>query len=114
MTTLIAILEERLRMALAEFPAIKPQVTPTADARFGDYQTNVAMLLAKEQRANPRQIAASIIERLDVAGISEKPEIAGAGFINFRLTNAYLTQRAETLAQDEMLGVRRAEPRKRI
>ena len=66
-------------------PISAPQVTVATDARFGDYQTNVAMVLAKQQRANPRQLAQQIIDKLDVADICEPLEIAGAGFINFRL-----------------------------
>ena len=87
---------------------------PTADPRFGDYQTNVAMLLAKQQRANPRQIAGQIIERLDLTGLCENPEIAGAGFINFRVTDAFLKMRVTAVATDEMLGVPKARARKKI
>ena len=75
------------------------------DARFGDYQTNVAMILAKQQRANPRQVAQQIIDKLNVADLSETPEIAGAGFINFRLKTAWLGVRAAQLLGDARLGV---------
>ncbi len=112
METLISLLEKKLRDALAGFAKIEPRVTAAADTRFGDYQTNVAMLLAKEMRANPRQIAAKIIERIDVAGLCEKPEIAGAGFINFRLTGTLLNTRLADLAREPMLGVPRATPKK--
>ncbi|MEA3186661.1 MAG: arginyl-tRNA synthetase [Chthoniobacter sp.] len=112
MQTLISLLEERLRTAVSYAGEIEPRVTGTADPRFGDYQTNVAMLLAKQQRANPRQIATQIIERLDVSGICETPEIAGAGFINFRINTAFLNRRFNELCHDEMLGVSRAKPKK--
>ena len=79
--TIQTLLESRLSEALGA----PTQVAATADARFGDYQSNAAMPLAKAQRTNPRQVAAQIIERLHVADICETPEIAGAGFINFRL-----------------------------
>ena len=111
--TIQALLESRLRQAVpADVPA---QVTPTADARFGDYQTNVAMLLAKSQRANPRQVAAGIIEKLAVDDISEKPEIAGAGFINFRLLPGVVAQQTRALLDDPHLGVPQcAQPKKII
>ena len=115
METIPALLAGRLRAALAalgEAGSTDPVVTPATDPRFGDYQTNVAMLLAKEQRANPRQLAQRIIAGLDVSTICEPPEIAGAGFINFRVTATHLQQRLAWLAGDPMLGVpSAAEPR---
>jgi len=106
MDTLPAVLAGRLRAALAGIdPQAEPFVTPATDSRFGDYQTNIAMLLAKQQRANPRQVAQRIIDALDVAGLCEPPEIAGAGFINFRLTSAILRDRLSALAADPRLGV---------
>jgi arginyl-tRNA synthetase len=108
METIPAVLAGRLGAALGALgwgDAATPAVTPATDARFGDYQTNIAMLLAKERRANPRQIAQQIIARLDVAGICEAPEIAGAGFINFRVTAEHLRERLALIASDAMLGV---------
>lgn len=107
--TIQTLLESRLSEALGA-PA---QVASTADARFGDYQTNVAMVQAKAQRANPRQIAAQLIERLNVADFCETPEIAGAGFINFRLKPEFVASRTLGLLADAHLGVPQAEaPRK--
>ena len=105
METPSSILAARLRSALAEFGDINAHVQAANDARFGDYQTNVAMILAKQQRANPRQVAQQIIDKLDVADLSEMPEIAGAGFINFRLKPAWLGGRAAQLLGDARLGV---------
>jgi arginyl-tRNA synthetase len=103
--TLAAQLEARLRPALAHFGFADARVQPATDARFGDYQTNAAMILAKQQRANPRQLAAQIIERLDVADLCAPPEIAGAGFINFRLLTSALESQLPALAADPRLGV---------
>jgi arginyl-tRNA synthetase len=105
METIPALLEARLKTALAGISDADPVVTPATDPRFGDYQTNVAMILAKQQRANPRQLAQQIIGKLDVAGICNPPEIAGAGFINFRLTPAWAAERMAQLARDPRLGV---------
>ena len=105
METIPTLLEARLKTALAGISDARPMVTPATDTRFGDYQTNVAMILAKQQRANPRQLAQQIIGKLDVAGICEPPEIAGAGFINFRLTAAWVAERMTEFTRDPRLGV---------
>jgi arginyl-tRNA synthetase len=91
--TISSLLQQKLRAALEGLADVEPQLTPGDDARFGDYQTNVAMVLAKPLRANPRQLAQQIIEKLDVAEICDPPEIAGAGFINFRLRADWLAKR---------------------
>ncbi|MEQ1858947.1 MAG: arginine--tRNA ligase [Chthoniobacteraceae bacterium] len=105
MLTIPSILASRLRAALADFPGAEPGVSAATDTRFGDYQTNAAMVLAKQARANPRQLAQQIIDKLDVADLCAPPEIAGAGFINFRLRPEWLAVRFVELAQDERLGV---------
>lgn len=107
METIAAILENRLRAALAGWAEADAKVQPANDPRFGDYQTNVAMVLAKQQRANPRQVAQQIIDKIDVSDCSEKPEIAGAGFINFRLKPEWLASRFGELRKDSALGVPR-------
>ena len=105
METIPTLLETRLKTALAGISDARPTVMPATDPRFGDYQTNAAMILAKQQRANPRQLAQQIIGKLDVAGICEPPEIAGAGFINFRLTPTWVAERMAQFANDPRLGV---------
>jgi arginyl-tRNA synthetase len=100
------LLVSKLRAALRDFaPEIVPQVTPATDARFGDYQTNVAMILAKQQRANPRQLAQQILAKLEVAELCEPPEIAGAGFINFKLKPDWIAAHFAQLCRDDRLGV---------
>lgn len=93
-------------------------VMPAADTRFGDYQTNAAMALAKERKTNPRALATEIVEQLagdaELAALSEKPTIAGPGFINFTLKPAHLAQRVAALLKDDHLGVPRAAAPKRI
>lgn len=60
------------------------------DKAFGDFSVNTAMKLASKLKKNPRQIAQDIIENMDIADTYIKDvEIAGAGFINFRLNNLY-------------------------
>jgi arginyl-tRNA synthetase len=114
METLQSILEARLRAAVSDVTDLIPQVQAAADRRFGDYQTNIAMVLAKQQKSNPRQLAQSIVERLEVSDISLKPEIAGAGFINFRVRTEVLEARMLELAGDRRCGVGRPERVRKI
>jgi len=73
------------------------------DPKFGDYQSNALMSLAKQRKLNPRQLATDVLAKLDVSEICEKVEIAGAGFLNFRLKNSLLTQTLEAAARGEHL-----------
>ncbi len=111
-------LDARLQAALRQLPGLpddfSAEVTPAADTRFGDYQTNAAMLLARPLRKNPREIAAQIVEHLDVSDLSEEPSIAGAGFINFTVTPEALDRHLRDMLQGERLQVPRADPAKTI
>jgi arginyl-tRNA synthetase len=64
---------------------IDPELRPATKPQFGHYQSNVALRLANSERKSPREVAADIIAKLEVADLCEPPEIAGPGFINFRL-----------------------------
>jgi arginyl-tRNA synthetase len=62
------------------------------DAAHGDITTNIAMLLAKSEKKNPRAVAQEIIGKLDVdPKYVSKVELAGPGFINFRFTGEFFT-----------------------
>jgi arginyl-tRNA synthetase len=108
MATVAQILEERLQDAL-ERAGIRAdesiQVTPTAEERHGDYQTNIAMVLGKKRKQNPRTIAGQIVEKLNLNDIGPAAEIAGPGFINFRLATNFVCQRLLSCASDARLGV---------
>ncbi len=72
----------------------------------GDFTSNVAMVLAKAAKRNPREIAEEIIQRLLPSKHVEKVETAGPGFINFRLTDASLQSVInQVLTQGESFGV---------
>jgi len=116
MPTVRSLLEARLRTALdaLALDSTVAEVTPSADGKFGDYQTNAAMVLAKRERKNPRELGAAIAEKIDVAGIAEPPTLAGAGFLNFRLTGAFLDRAAAGLLADERCGVAPVEPARTI
>ncbi|MEM1061342.1 MAG: arginine--tRNA ligase, partial [Planctomycetota bacterium] len=80
-------------------------VKPAQDPKFGDFQANAAMPLAKRLGRPPRDVAAEIVAGLDVADLCDPPEIAGPGFINFRVADAALVARTTHLLGDERLGV---------
>jgi arginyl-tRNA synthetase len=101
------LLSARLRDALTacELDPARGEVAQAADSRFGDYQANAAMVLAKEKKTNPRQLATDILAKLDVTGLAAAPEIAGAGFMNFRLEDSFIASAISSLASDPRLGV---------
>jgi arginyl-tRNA synthetase len=76
-------------------------VRPCPDPKFGDYQSNALMALAKERKLNPRQLATDVLAKLDVADLCEKTDIAGAGFLNFRLKPSAVTAALESAARGE-------------
>ena len=84
------------------------ELTAASDPRFGDYQMNAALVLAKQRGEKPREVATKIIAHLDVSDLSEAPKIEGAGFINFTLRSDVVADRITALLQDERLGVARA------
>ena|SRR5436305_473170 len=69
------------------------ELTPATDARFGDYQTNAALVLGKQRGENSRDVAKKIVEHLGVDDLCEPPAIAGPGFINFTLRQASLLKK---------------------
>ena len=73
---------------------IDPAVRPAGDPRFGDYQCNAAMQLAKLLKARPRDVAQRIVAAVQprLADIAEPLEVAGPGFINIRLKADYLAR----------------------
>jgi arginyl-tRNA synthetase len=73
------------------------------DPKFGDYQSNALMSLAKVRKINPRQLATDVLAKLDVSDVCEKVEIAGAGFLNFRLKPEVLAQTLGAAGRGEHL-----------
>lgn len=91
--TLIEEIEASIKKAgLAEdIPEIKIEIPK--DTKNGDYSSNIAMVLTKIAKRNPREIAQAIVDNLDTSKAHVKEiDIAGPGFINFYLDNQYLTQ----------------------
>ncbi|MBX3426389.1 MAG: arginine--tRNA ligase [Pirellulales bacterium] len=103
---LLATLRERFRSALTGLVdataagELAEMVLPSQDAKFGDYQANCAMPLGKRLGKPPREVAAAIIERLDVAEFCEPPEIAGPGFVNLKLRDEWLVAKLQANVKD--------------
>src|SRR3989440_7648025 len=106
METFQIILAKRLADALAKaaFPNTG-EVNQATDPRFGDYQTNAALVLGKQRGENPRALAEKILKDLDISDVGEEPTIAGAGFINFKLRPEAIAKVTVELLGDERLGV---------
>ena len=87
-------------------------VRPCPDPKFGDYQSNALMSVAKARKMNPRQLATDVVAKLDVSALCEKVEIAGAGFLNFRLKPEVLNATLQSAARGEHLFFAKAsQPR---
>jgi len=89
-------------------------LTPSQNPEFGDYQANCAMPLSKQLGKPPRDVAADLIAELDISDLCEQPEIAGPGFINFRVKTDFLQQQIDSVSQSERLGVEPVAEKQRI
>ncbi|UCE59977.1 MAG: arginine--tRNA ligase [Phycisphaerales bacterium] len=81
-----------------------PLVRPAQDEKFGDYQSNCAMGLAKRLGKKPRDVATAIVDALEIEDMCEKPDIAGPGFINFKLKPEYLAGCLESIPAPSEAG----------
>src|ERR1043166_958113 len=110
MQTFQTLLAKKLSDALARAGLPEAgELTQATDPRFGDYQTNAALVLGKQCGENPRALAERILRHLDVGEVSEMPAVAGAGFINFTLLPAFVEKQTLDMLRDERLGVAKAE-----
>ena len=85
-----------------------PELRPATKREFGHFQSNVALRLAKSEGRPPREVAASIVERLDLSDLCETPEIAGPGFLNLRLKSSVLADWVTGQLADPAAGIVRA------
>ncbi len=98
----------------AEYAEIDPILVSTSNPKFGDYQANVSLSLAKKLGQQPRAIASAILDKLDVSDICEPPEIAGPGFINLKLKTVYLEALLNGIQTDPRLGIALTKNPKRV
>ena len=90
------------------------ELTPASDPRFGDYQTNAALVLGKQRGENPRVLAEKIVAQIEAGDLCESPAVAGAGFINFTLRPGAVAEKTMELLRDQRLGVAEVKSPRRI
>jgi len=115
MQTFQSLLTKKLSDALARagLPEVG-ELTQATDPRFGDYQSNVALVFGKQRGENPRALAEKIVAHLDVDEFCGRPAVAGTGFINFTLRQAAVEKQTLEVLQDDRLGVAETESPRRI
>jgi arginyl-tRNA synthetase len=91
-TLLAGLIQRALEQVVPTGTAARIHLDRPKQAQHGDFACNIAMLLAKELRGNPRAIAQKILDALPASPDLEKAEIAGTGFINLFLTESYKQQ----------------------
>ncbi len=118
MKSTLDILEQRISKVIAEVSGqadCAAIVKPATDPRFGDYQINGVMPLAKQLKANPRKLAEQLVAKLDINDICETPEIAGPGSINLRSKPELVAANLAHISKDaSRLGIEKADKPKTI
>ncbi len=113
MPTIVSQLDHAFRAAITAAYGldVDPLVGPAQNEKFGDYQANAAMGLAKTvtektgQKTNPRAVAEAIIAKLDLGNMVGEVSIAGPGFINVKLSPEWLGHQIRSVAADSRLGI---------
>jgi len=106
--SLRAELEARIQTwAQKHFPQIGsgPWVRPCTDPRHGHFQTHLPMVAAKQVGENPRDVASRLAKECAPPPNWETPEVAGSGFVNYRVQPAAVAQAVESLRKDPSLGI---------
>jgi arginyl-tRNA synthetase len=81
------------------------RIVPSREPQLADYQANIAMPLAKPLGKPPLEIAKLVVDRLKLDDLCESVAIAGAGYINLRLSPSWMAQQLDRATSDERLGV---------
>src|SRR5450755_3655300 len=105
------VLAQRVRDAIVasfgpDYRDADPLIRPSA---FADFQSNAALPLGKRLGRAPREVAAELTARLDVADICDEPQVSGPGFINLTLRDDWIAAQASQLLGDPRLGLEPAE-----
>jgi arginyl-tRNA synthetase len=90
------------------------EVTPSTNDKFGHYQCNSAMKIAKLAKSNPRAVAEMILKEVERTDVIEMMEIAGPGFINITLSTIYLAKMTQNMVGNLKLGIESPEQKKKI
>ncbi len=112
---ILEILQSRFAAALTglvdDVQPLLELIRPSQDPKFGDFQANMAMPLAKKLSKPPRDVAKQIVDALDIDDLCQPPELAGPGFINLRLKEEFLAELVrKSLDDEDRLGVPEVEP----
>jgi len=101
--------------ALPEIELPEIQIERTKDKAHGDFACNIAMMLARPAKMNPRQIATQLVDALDDVDFITKVEIAGPGFINFTLSpDSMLQIIKDVLAASDKFGLSKVGNGKKV
>ncbi|MDN2664935.1 arginine--tRNA ligase [Psychromonas sp. 14N.309.X.WAT.B.A12] len=109
-----ALIQNLLEQAVASLQAqqlipadVQPRITidRTKDKSHGDFANNLALMLAKPAKQNPRALAELIVKNLPTSELVIKTEIAGPGFINFFINPNYLEKQIDSAFADSRLNV---------
>ena len=84
-------------------------LAPAARPEFGDYQANGVMAAAKLARTDPRELAAKVVDALEIDDLAEKVQVAGPGFVNITLRGRFLAEQLTRRGDDERVGVEKPE-----
>src|SRR3954468_13296357 len=116
MPTILSQLDAAFRAAIhAAFDRdADPILAVSQNEKFGDYQANAAMGLAKQVKSNPRAVAEQIKSKLDLGEMASEVSIAGPGFINVRLNPAWLAGQVQSVVSDPRLGIERTPQPQRV
>jgi arginyl-tRNA synthetase len=85
--------------------AFEKAVRPGTDPKFGDYQANGCMALAKALGRKPRDLAIELAQVVNLAPMAAQPEVAGPGFLNVRLIDDWVAAVLGDLLTDQSLGL---------
>ena len=107
MATVVESLTQLLQSAADSvgLEATIPPVNATKSPELGDYQSNCCFRLAKAAKTSPRELAAKLAAALPIGPVFAKVEVAGPGFLNLFLTEAYLGQALQAQFSDPKLHV---------
>ena len=116
--TLIQKIRDRMGMAAETLgiPALEVagSVRPCGDPAHGHYQANAAMALGKKLGRPPRELANELASAVPLDGVLCKPEVAGPGFLNLRLTDDSIASDLEKMFRSADLGLDSPQLKRRL
>ena len=105
-----AVVRAELTDVLDDFPDVRATKNP----KFGDFQSNHAFDIGRKIRKNPREIAKMVMEQVPDHEAIQKIDIAGPGFLNFHLHDAWLAKKLKAQIRDANRGIVQSGAGKRL